>query len=147
MQITGDGCCRRPTRQRKLLRATYRGAAAGLGQDPCLFHVAIEESPSTIWRLVKRYFRKARIKADGMGPHALRHTFATLLLNKGENLRVIQVLMSHKSLATTARYLHTRSEELVSAVNSLQLREDPITAKEAARPSNIHYYGTTTKSH
>ncbi|MFQ5542280.1 MAG: tyrosine-type recombinase/integrase, partial [Candidatus Binatia bacterium] len=85
-------------------------------------------SPSTIWRLVKTYFRKARIKADGMGPHALRHTFATLLLNKGENLRVIQVLMSHKSLATTARYLHTRSEELVSAVNSLQLREDPMAA-------------------
>ena len=94
-------------------------------------------APTTIWRLVKSYFRKARIKADGMGPHALRHTFATLLLNKGKNLRVIQVLMSHKSLATTARYLHTRSEELVSAVNSLQLREDPIAAKEAARPDNI----------
>ncbi|MEE9569806.1 MAG: tyrosine-type recombinase/integrase [Candidatus Binatia bacterium] len=73
-----------------------------------------------------------------MGPHALRHTFATLLLNKGKNLRVIQVLMSHKSLATTARYLHTRSEELISAVNSLQLREGPMAAKEAARPSNIH---------
>ncbi len=84
--------------------------------------------PTTVWRLVKSYFRKARIKAEGMGPHALRHTFATLLLNKGENLRVIQVLMSHKSLATTARYLHTRSEELVSAVNGLQLREGPMAA-------------------
>ncbi len=36
--------------------------------------------------------------------------------------------MSHKSLATTARYLHTRSEELVSAVNGLQLREGPMAA-------------------
>jgi integrase/recombinase XerD len=85
-------------------------------------------SPTTVWRLVKTYFRKARIKADGMGPHSLRHTFATLLLNKGENLRVIQVLMSHKSLATTARYLHTRSEELVSAVNGLQFREGSMAA-------------------
>jgi integrase/recombinase XerD len=54
-----------------------------------------------------------------MGPHALRHTFATLLLNQGENLRVIQSLMNHKSLATTARYLHSRSQELAKAVNGL----------------------------
>jgi site-specific recombinase XerD len=61
------------------------------------------------------------IKTRGMGPHALRHTFATLLLNQGENLRVIQSLMNHKSLATTARYLHSRSQELVTAVNGLKL--------------------------
>jgi len=84
--------------------------------------------PTTVWRLAKTYFKNARIKADGMGPHALRHRFATLLLNKGENLRVIPVLMSHKSLATTARYLHTRSDELVSVVNGLQLREGPMAA-------------------
>jgi site-specific recombinase XerD len=56
-----------------------------------------------------------------MGPHALRHTFATLLLGQGENLRVIQSLMNHKSLATTARYLHSRSQELIKAVNGLKL--------------------------
>jgi integrase len=56
-----------------------------------------------------------------MGPHVLRHTFATLLLSQGENLRVIQSLMNHKSLATTARYLHSRSQELVRAVNGLKL--------------------------
>jgi len=85
-------------------------------------------SPTTVWPLVKTYFRKARIKTDAIGPHALHHTFADLLLNKRENLRVIQVLMSHKGLATMAQYLHTRSEELVSAVNGLQLREGPIAA-------------------
>ncbi len=76
-------------------------------------------APSTLGHLVKVYFRKARIQSDTTGPHTLRHTFATLLLQRGENLRVIQVLMNHKSLATTARYLHTRSDELVSAVNGL----------------------------
>jgi site-specific recombinase XerD len=70
-------------------------------------------SRGTVWYLVKKYLKKSRIKTHGMGPHALRHTFATLLLNQGEkNLRVIQNLMNHKSLATTARYLHSRSGRL-----------------------------------
>ncbi len=42
-------------------------------------------------------------------------------LSQGENLRVIQSLLDHKSLATTARYLHSRSQELVNAVNGLKL--------------------------
>ena len=78
-------------------------------------------SPGTVWYLVKKYLKKSRIKTHRMGPHALRHTFATLLLNQGENLRVIQSLMNHKSLGTTARYLHSRSQELVKAVNGLKL--------------------------
>jgi site-specific recombinase XerD len=77
-------------------------------------------SRGAVWYLVKKYLKKSRIKTRGMGPHALRHTFATLLLNQGENLRVIQSLMNHKSLATTARYLHSRSQELVKAVNGLK---------------------------
>jgi len=80
-------------------------------------------SRGTVWYLVKGYLKKARIKAHGIGPHALRHTFATLLLNGGQNLKVIQILMNHKSLATTARYLHARSQELVSAVNGLRLKD------------------------
>ena len=75
----------------------------------------------TVWYLVKKYFKKSRIRTNGMAPHVLRHTFATLLLSQGENLRVIQSLMNHKSLATTARYLHSRSQELVKAVNALKL--------------------------
>jgi site-specific recombinase XerD len=77
-------------------------------------------SRGAVWYLVKKYFKKSRLRTHGMGPHTLRHTFATLLLSQGENLRVIQSLMNH-SLATTARYLHSRSQELVKAVNGLRL--------------------------
>jgi len=83
-------------------------------------------SRGAVWCLLKKYMRKSRIKMRGMGPHALRHTFATLLLNQGENLRVIQSLMNHKSLATTARYLHSRSQELVKAVCVFRGKSAPI---------------------
>ena len=76
---------------------------------------------STVWHLVKRHSRAAKIRKRRLGPHLLRHTFATTLLSNGENIRNIQVLMNHKSLATTARYLHTRDIELVKAVNKIHL--------------------------
>ncbi len=76
---------------------------------------------STVWRLVKKLCEQARIRKRRLGPHILRHTFATALLSKGENLRNIQTLMNHKSLATTARYLHTQDVELVKAVNKISL--------------------------
>ena len=52
--------------------------------------------------------------------HPLRHTAATLLLNeRGANLRDVQALLGHKSLATTARYTHIDSERLRSLLRKL----------------------------
>lgn len=76
---------------------------------------------STVWHLVRKHSGQARIRKDRLGPHILRHTFATTLLSNGENLRNIQALMNHKSLATTTRYLHTQDVELVKAVNKISL--------------------------
>src|SRR5262249_5533339 len=90
------------------------------GKRPFIFCLNRRIARGTVWYLVKKYFKTTRIGGSGMGPHILRHTFATLLLSQGENLRVIQSLMNHKSLATTARYLHSRSQELVKAVNGLK---------------------------
>ena len=76
---------------------------------------------SSVWRMVNIYYKKARIFKQHVGPHTLRHTFATTLLSKGENLKIIQVLMNHKNLATTARYLHARDQELTNAVAKVKL--------------------------
>jgi integrase/recombinase XerC len=75
----------------------------------------------SIGAIVDRCASSARLSRARISPHSLRHTFATTLLSNGENLQTIRVLMNHKSLSTTARYLHTQDEQLSVAVNGISL--------------------------
>ena len=52
--------------------------------------------------------------------HSLRHAFATHLLEQGENIRTIQVLLGHKKLETTALYTHVATETLRKVLSPLE---------------------------
>jgi integrase/recombinase XerD len=81
-------------------------------------------SDKTVWYACKEAAQRAGIKKR-IGPHTLRHSFATHLMEAGTDLRTIQLLMGHAHLEQTTVYLHLSHRHLHAALNPL----DQITIK------------------
>ncbi len=72
-----------------------------------------------VLKMVQRTARRAGIVAKRVGPHTLRHTYATHLLDAGCDLRTIQVLLGHRNIKTTAVYLHVSQAKIDAAPSPL----------------------------
>ena len=109
----GDEAARWVTRY---LRAA-RPVLAGRRASARLFVNARRGGPGLtrmgVWKVLKAYGRQVGI-ARGLSPHVLRHSFATHLLERGADLRAIQVMLGHANLSTTQIYTHILDARLKS---------------------------------
>jgi tyrosine recombinase XerC len=69
-------------------------------------------SSRSVERIVDKYIRLTALRRK-ISPHSLRHSFASHLLSRGADLRVIQELLGHESLATTQKYTHLDLKHLL----------------------------------
>jgi integrase/recombinase XerD len=92
-----------------------RGVLLGRRSSPRLFVNARRGGRGLtrvgFWKILRGYARKADLKA-AISPHVLRHSFATHLLERGADLRAIQMMLGHADLSTTQIYTHVLEQRM-----------------------------------
>ena len=120
----------------KLLETLRTYGRAVRPQGGWLFEGDVSGKPITrnaVELACRKARRLSRIRKP-ITPHSMRHGFAVHLLESGTDLRTIQLLLGHRSLATTARYLRIATSKVCSASSPLDLLPRPVPVEPAPAP-------------
>lgn len=92
----------------------------------------------TIWKAAQKAHQRSGLSKP-ISPHSLRHAFATHLLEQGTDLRTIQLLLGHRSIATTAKYLHLAKSKVCAARSPLDVlpQSPPVRPKASNAPAQL----------
>jgi len=101
-----------------------RPALLGLNNSPFLFVTSRKKPLSRLrfWQILKSLASKAGIDPEEVHPHIIRHSFASHLLSRGADLRIIQTLLGHSDISTTQIYTHIQRERLADVVRTFHPR-------------------------
>jgi integrase/recombinase XerC len=108
----------------KAYREKLKGEGVSLNGDGPLFLNKKNGRLTTrsIARFLEAFVREFCISVP-VSPHALRHSFATHMLDAGADLRVVQELLGHKSLSTTQKYTHVSMDKLMETYDKAHPRK------------------------
>jgi integrase/recombinase XerC len=132
VQVSGKGDKQRivPVGQKALAainayrsRLQKQTGKPAVNEDPLFFNRYHKRlSPRSIARILKKLVDTVGLLTP-VSPHALRHTFATHMLDAGADLRAVQEMLGHKSLSTTQKYTHVSIDRLMETYDRAHPRK------------------------
>ena len=114
LRVKGKGCVyRMVSLQKAFFQRYYMSVVYPLGYEDFIFQTKNKSQlqRTQVYRKIEKFFSSLGIVKEKNGPHILRHTYASKLYEKHQDLILVQECLGHNNIETTKRYIHLRLSE------------------------------------